>query len=471
MADALLLNISKTTEYTDEPFVKKDVVYIIDSNNGSYSNNQIIFDLAGLSNSDRWCDFKNSYIAVPLIITLRNSTTPDMTGFTTDFAVAMKNGFHQIVNSMVVQYNKTTCVQQTNLTNMYVSFKLNTTLSLNDVATIGPSIGFSLPDNPNSWAYSATATINGWGQIQNDDDGTTTNPTIAHGSTSNLPLLQRQVFETFATSQTGTTTLLGSANNAIQVFGQYGRAYTYKNATGQTWQFVAQIRMKDICDFFDKIPLVKRAYLNIWVYLNQSLTTITSVAPAAGPPAVAGVMGATTTIYGGQTCPVMVAGGGAGMGFNPALDSANGTWIISCSVLNSLDTALTATPALAKNQLLNQCRFYCDTYQMTPQAEAEYVADREKTIIYEDIFQYQVLNQTGQINQLITQGIKNATKIVVCPLISSGTNPTANATFASPFASPFSASPGSLSPLMYFTNFNIQVAGINLFNYSYQYGF
>jgi hypothetical protein len=70
MADNLIYEMSSSVELDGEPFLRKDNIYVIDQNNGSYTNNQIILDLASISNSGKWCDFANAKLVVPLLITM-----------------------------------------------------------------------------------------------------------------------------------------------------------------------------------------------------------------------------------------------------------------------------------------------------------------------------------------------------------------------------------------------------------------
>ena len=54
------------------PFIKKEVVYVNDQQNGSYIS-QIQFDLSSLSNSFKWQSWKEAIIEIPLVVIVENN--------------------------------------------------------------------------------------------------------------------------------------------------------------------------------------------------------------------------------------------------------------------------------------------------------------------------------------------------------------------------------------------------------------
>jgi hypothetical protein len=471
MSDALLYEISKSEVLPGEPFTKRENVYVLDQNNGSYTNNQIILDLAALSNSGKWCDWANAYVAIPLLITMVSAT--DFSAIATDFAVNLKNGFHQLVNSVNVEYNNTSVVQVSNLTNMYISYKLNTTLSLDDLTTIGSQIGFR-PDGFQSWSYRTVAGSDGIGSCNNVDNFGSINAASAFsGTESNNGYFLRQLDTTFTSGQLGVSTLLGGSWQSVS--SQFAKSYTTPativgGVCAKSWNILATIRLKDISDFFAQMPLTRNAYIKMYVNLNQSLTTLRFNAPVGGIGSMY-INSSDVIVYGGQTNPLLVASCQANCGMNPfgAIAGAK-TMTLSVSVLNSLDISCPA--ALARNTMLTSCRLYANLYTMNPLKEEEYLAQRTKTIRYKDIFQYQFLSVQGSFNFLVSNGISRLQEIVLVPLISSSYNAdSTGANSFSPLRSPFCSEPASCSPLQWVNNFNIQISGVNVFTNNEQYGY
>lgn len=469
MADELLYEISKTELLSGEPFIKKENVYILDQNNGSYSNNQIILDCASLSNSGKWCDWANAKIDVPLLITMSSATV--FTGANCDYALGLKNGFHQLVNSINVEYNNTSVVQVSNLTNMFISYKLNTTLSTDDLVTIGPQIGFR-PDGSQSWEYNPVASAQGVGSCNSSNGIALLNPALSYvGTEANLGFFGRQLDITFTNNQPGVTNLLGANWNSVSA--QFAKSYTtgvvLSGAVyGKAWNILATIRLKDLADFFAQMPLTRNAYIKMYVNLNQSLTTLRFNAPAPTYGTMY-VNSGDVIVYGGQTSPLLVASCKQYNGMEQIGSLAGAkTFTISVSVLNSLDTSCPAT--IARNPMLSGCRLYADLYTMNPMKEEEYLQQRTKTIRYKDIFQYQFLNVSGTFNFLVTNGISRLQEIVIVPLISSSVNG-ATGQAISTLRSPFCSEPATCSPLEWINNFNIQISGTNIFTNNEQFGF
>ena len=490
MADSLLYEISNSTELTGEPFTRKDVVYILDQNNSNYGNNTIILDTASVSNSGKYVSFQSSRITIPLLITMTSqfnfSTIP------TDFCVGLKNGAHHLINSLNVEYNNSSVVQVSNFTNMYISYKLNTTMDLDSVVTVGTQILFS-PDTSTSWYYTNGPTVAGQGSINNDDDLLSTNFAARYqGTSGNFGFARRQIQNTFSSGQGGVTTLLGA--NWSSVSAQVNRPFTIKSTVAspggywqQSWNILATIRLKDLSDFFEKLPLCRGPFIKLYLYLNQCKTTLTIYGNNSAP-IIAGALGVTNqgiSIQGGNTNPLLIASGrttasgmyslangpgGGGIAVGVGQQEFDQTFTISVSILNSLDQNCIAPYNRYQGQ--TSCRLYCDLYTMNPLKEEEYLlTNRTKTVEYRDIFQYQFLNiGQGSANFLVSNGISDLVEIVCCPFISSSYNGTGVAgTSFSTLASPFSSEPATCSPCMWVNNFNIQLSSVNCFINSKQF--
>jgi hypothetical protein len=465
MSDSLIYETSKVENLSGEPFIKKEYVYMQDQNNGSYSNNQVILDMAAISNSGKWCDWANAQFVVPLLITMTSAT--DFSAVASDYAVGLKNGFHQIINSINVEYNNTSVVQVSNLTNMYISYKLNTTLGLNDVLTIGPQIGFS-PDSYLSWSYQSAASLRGVGSTNNVNNPGFFDTSVAFSSVQdNVGFTQRLLDQVFTNNQVGVSTLLGATWNVISA--QYAKSYTTAatfagGICSKAWNVLATIRLKDIADFFAQMPLTRNAYIKMYINLNQSLTTLRVTSTTS-----MSINSNDVIVYGGQTNPLLISSAQANNGLAPFVGIAgNKTATFSVSVLNSLDPNCPA--GIARNPMLNSCRLYANLYTMNPMKEEEYLQQRTKTIRYKDFFQYQFLNVTGAFNFLVSNGLSRMQEIIVVPLISGSVNGVTGQTFTT-LRSPFSSEPATCSPLEYFNNFNIQISGTNIFTNSQQFGF
>jgi len=178
MCDKLVFDLSQEVEGSPNVFVRKDWINILDNQNQNYSNNQSIIDTSQLSNSNKYMSYRESYLAVPLLLTIGSPTgTSSIThfpaagatlaggaiafgGFATgatsgDYCLGLKSWFGTMIHSMTLDYNGTTVCQQTPYLNMWNSFKLMTSMSYQDIITQGTKIGF-FPDDPLAFQFFPT---------------------------------------------------------------------------------------------------------------------------------------------------------------------------------------------------------------------------------------------------------------------------------------------------------------------------
>jgi hypothetical protein len=185
MCDKLVFDLSQEVEGSPNVFVRKDWINILDNQNQNYSNNQSIIDTSQLSNSNKYMSYRESYLAMPLLLTITQPSsgtniTSYVAGTTTtaggalvysafnaagtsgDYCLGLKNWFGTMIHSMTLDYNGSTICQQTPYINMWNSFKLMTSLSYQDLITQGSKLGF-YPDDPTSFQFFPT----GAGSAQN----------------------------------------------------------------------------------------------------------------------------------------------------------------------------------------------------------------------------------------------------------------------------------------------------------------
>lgn len=481
MADQLLYEQSNEPQGMSEPFISRQTVYIIDQNNGNYSG-QIQIDTSSLSNSGKYASYSEAYLQVPLVIV--HSANTGTAGFNTaltasdaPFAVGLKNGFHQLIHSMSVEYNNTNVIQLTPYTNFDVSYRLMTTMDEVDVRKNGPGIGF-YPDSTDSFGWQAAASTSGVGVTNNSNYvpvQTVANSYATYkGTVGNRGLFERQKY---ISKQFGLTAGADTMSQfMIQSDAQSVGDNTYVRDTvnfSHVWNVMATIRLKDMHDFFDKMPLVKGAYLRFIINVNTATHTIRHTV-AAGPTDVLSQSSATQASYGSS--PLLLASGAANNGYNPiiaAVIAANpgaGTYDTQLTIGIGKATAANGT-VYTHPSWGAQTRLYVPLYTMNPVQEEQYLSlNRTKKIVYNDIYQYQTnVDATGSFNALLTNGIPNPKQIVVIPMLQASANPITVAT--APYLSPFATEPATTSPLVALKNFNIQLAGVNMFVQNEDYDF
>ena len=173
MCDKLVFDLAQEVEGTPNVFVRKDWINILDNQNQNYSNNQSIIDTSQLSNSNKYMSYREGYLSVPLTLTIGQTSmntgaikltagavptanfgtfSPENPIISADMCLGLKNWVGNIFHSITLDYNGTTIVQQTPYINMWNSFKLMTSLSLQDIKSQGATIGF-YPDDSETWGF------------------------------------------------------------------------------------------------------------------------------------------------------------------------------------------------------------------------------------------------------------------------------------------------------------------------------
>ena len=166
MSDHYAVEQSLQDQDQDYIFQNRQFTYINDSNSGSYQN-QIVIDAGSIANSSKYFNAQESFITVPLVMTL--VATAGKLGVTTNenaFAASLKNSFTNLISSLSVEITNNSVVSTTNFTNLALNFNLLTSMSLDDQLNLGPTINFA-KDDALGVSYNAAANAQGLGECNN----------------------------------------------------------------------------------------------------------------------------------------------------------------------------------------------------------------------------------------------------------------------------------------------------------------
>lgn len=459
----------ETINRTDavQPFVSKEILYIQDQNNGNYAG-QIQFDCSSLANNQRWLNYKEGLLEIPFMINLKSSTDVTAGTIVNAFTAGLKNGYYQIIDSMQVDLNNQNIVQLQNNLNMLVNYKVLTSFSQDDLNKLGSVLGI-FPDSADSYTFSAGASANGDGYANNRN--IIKSSSFIARNTTNEGFTKRQssttAYSSVAALQTDYLPTTGTGTVAEAIYNAEARNYFSEDAGAAsariyTWVIMATIRLKDICDFFDKVPLMKGANFRFTINYNACQTTVTSV--AAGPTMVT-----TTHIQlSGHSNPVMLASSAANNSNNGLVAGAAGG--IFTIVSGVVKTPLTTTPLSA----FSTCRLYVPAYKLDPVYDLNLIQSNPVSKIkYYDYYTYTV-SGTGagaSFNSILTNGIVNPKAIIVVPYVSPGSAAAVNALNLQTYQTLFDSAPGTTSPSASINHFQVLIAGENVFNIDEQYTF
>lgn len=463
--DVVLYDDTLESMDLNTPFVQKQMIWQ-NSVEQSY-NNYITFNLSQLNAPSQYVDWKNGYLEIPYTVSVKASADVTTANAVNSFMLGLKNGTHQIINSINVSYNSIKVVEQTDYINQFVSYKLVTETNSNDVNKLCGTIAFC-PDNGLNAIYSATGNArSGQGisnNLQNVDDQIDT--VWANNAAVNTGFFKRCMANTSyyvgMTSLAAITTaaqLQESGTNYFSNDGGAGAARIY------TWNLLATIRLRDLCDFFEKVPLISGALLNIVINYN-SCDFVLRYNIAAGSFNTLTVQSYTQTS--GNSNPILYSSG--------AVDEPNDELITRLIAIGNGNYDITVSTGINRNSLvntntlLNTARIYLPTYKLSSQAEARLIeVAPERRIVFNDLRLYSfTVGATSNFSQLISGGIANIQSLVIVPQY----NKVGIANFpVNTWQSPFCSAPGTTANYGMITNFNVLVGGKAVLAESSFYGF
>jgi hypothetical protein len=470
MADEYTLQASMESEMTgSSPFVKRESLSIVDQQQGSY-NGRISFDTSRLATSGRWVDLRSAEVHIPFTIVSKSSD--DITGAANAFMAGLKAGTHHIIDSMSVRFNNQQVLQETPLLNHYVHWKMLSSFSQDDLKKHGSSYFFS-PDTATSFRISADGK-------SKDGQGVSNNRATASalGDFSGIGAKGEAFNAGFQERLRNVTDLSTAGGPAAANLGGLGGNITVDQAVTQrrsyfadegaganrvyTWHILARIRLRDLSDFFDRMPLVKSPFLQLTFGYNSSSQTITYTHDATAANATIKV--GTPTIV-GNTNPLMIA---SAVPNNPNLTTfigtGNRTQTFACGIVTATDGTNSK-----KNTLATSCQLVCDSFTMNPAAEKEFLSTLpQKMVTYTDLHYQLLQNQTGTFQTLLTGGLKRAKRLIIIPYYSKAAN--TGLVDVPVYQSPFASEPGTTSAYAALTNLQVQVSGVNLWQAPVDYG-
>ena len=102
MSDQIVYDMASMTEQEPNIFVKKDWVSILDNQNSNYASNQAVIDTSQLSNSNKWINYKEGYLVMPLTLCLATTTASNTFNPTAanavDYGVGLKNSYFSMIH-------------------------------------------------------------------------------------------------------------------------------------------------------------------------------------------------------------------------------------------------------------------------------------------------------------------------------------------------------------------------------------
>jgi hypothetical protein len=472
-ADLVVYNQSIEEKPVSSVMADKKWLSVLDQNNGSYSSGQSTLETTSLSTSDRMMNYREAYLAVPLILTAANDSEEKINGFTgapTFKQLGLKNSYTSLVHSMSVDLNGTNIIQTTPFSEFYNAFCLMTSLSWDDVKTQGSTIGFYPDDALSATSFTADAPEGSAGATVNNQDLLTPQAeTVAvQGHIGNKGFSERLKYINYEAS----SKVNGAAAEAAQsAFLTKDKATAlYKNqvftltdgAAAESpvlqVQVMAIIKLRHLHSFFSVVPLARGLQFRFIINFNQSTTKVTVSATEVTAESLEKAQ------FGGVN-PLMIASGKADNGGVNMFSGAGGDIRFDLSVGKTcLDSKLAGLTNTTSSGLPQSVALHVPSYIMNPSLAGAYIsANSSKRITYSDIYQFKINAIAGgeTVNQLVTSGIRGIRSVVMMPMLPSGAVSNGAATPPEHQSVQSDCGGGPTALLAQVTDFQIQVGGVN----------
>lgn len=476
MKDLVTYSKSVEEKSSESVFLNQSWLSVLDSNNGSYSSSQATLETTSLASSDRFMDYREAYLSIPLLLTLGNSTNANNAGLTgaTDSSkiMGLKNSYTSLIHSMSVDLNGTNIIQSTPFSELYNAFKLMTSLSWGDVATQGPTIGFYPDDFLSATSYTNDNTAGPAGMVVNNNDKL--EPTLdaaAVGKIGNNGFAERLRYINYdADAKVGgdpdevsqSVFLTKSAADQLyksQVITKY--AGDGSNSPVVQTQVMAIVKLKHLHNYFQNVPMSKGCQYRFIFNLNQSTSVLTTDGTSVTGETL--VKSASSGIN-----PIMLAScSGSGAGIKAAAGSVR----VDLSVGNTcLDNTLAGYSGSSTSALGRSIELHVPSYVMNPSLEAAYIsAGSNRKIVYDDVYSFTIrgVEPNQNVNQLVTSGIRGIKSVLLVPMLAADANGGVNE-YQSVQSS---CGGGDVAMLHGLTNFNVQVGGVSQLSQNARYGY
>ena len=476
MADQTILQNSTFDGSKQFVMASKQNIYLPDVNNGAY-NGIVMFDGTSIATNGKWNDIRNSYFALPIVMTANFGTSLSASSVENAYAMSLKNGYHHLVDRISCEIDNNQMLGLQILNNWDVHYRILSTSSQEDARNYFPSIGMSVtPDVGQATTYQVAGTCNGLGECNNRIADATASSTVTGYNNNtlftNTGRQQRMLNTSFDPANTTGNSMLAmtSANQCVTT----GRNYCTQTTTQITYYIIAIIPARILHSLFDNMPLTQGLQLKINLYTNTQFTTTLTT----GGTNLGTYLGVTTTAT-TQTCPFMISPHGTIAGIVPA--NGNGLANVTTAaqtITCSIGIAKQYSTGTSTHPILSQCRWYIPVYEMCPTFEFKYKSENaRKTVIFNDTYTVQYLNQAkySQINQIVMNNVVKPRYMVIFSQIAGAVNGVSLALTSggliAPPLSPWSSSPATQAVYNGISNLNVLINQTALYQYPINYGY
>lgn len=417
-------------------FQDKKWTYITDStSNGGNFSSQIQFDLNTLSSQSQWVDLSQAYVNFPIRVKVRNATASSITSVsTTQLLTCLKNGFHQMVDSVQLVVDGQTIQTSQIYENIAANFRVLSTWSKDTLTQYGPSLGIAL-DSYTDLENTATSSLIRpiWG--------------IDTVESANVGIVGRQGSQNVRADTLACASILSTQAKNLgksQVAIVTGGATVTAGSHAYTQFVLATVRLADICPAIKAMPMTRNLKGFLYLNYNSSTTTLTF----DGTPALTTV---STVSQFGRTAPVLIDNGLV----TSQLGKANAVWELEATI-SGVQTDLTAAAPP-----ITYARLVCPYYVANPMVDSALSMKKTFRYLERNVSTFDI-TAGANITNTLSPGIANPKGVLLFPYFT-GSSVVSNL-LSNPLLSVTDSCPSTTSPLAALKDLQIMVGNKPVFN-------
>ena len=450
MSDNYQFAKSNLSENVDSysPFIDKQWNYVNDINSGVYQNSGlslISWDLSTIYNSSRFSDLSECFITLPIVMTagMASNVPAAVAPVAGNFSLlSLKSNFVNLIHQGDLQVGGQSIEQTQPFLNVFQNFRMLSEMSVNDIRSLGTTLGMSeVLDTPTSAVWNGalsnasipTASAGGGNGYCNNFPypiaGTIGTDTQLQFGTQNLNVVNKAIQQRVnryyditsntrnniaGTGGAPTAGNAGNIMNAIQLNNEFKPFYQVLGTNYMVWYDTAVIKLCDIFDSMKQLGMLKKFDGILRLYVNTGAVQVNVTNPTGATTYQFQYSNSTFT----NTIPFTVNF------INSSLPATVTTIPAGCYIAKPAPTSFNGAINLnlsGASHSMSACRFYYSQITMSPEKSLKYIeSNRNKEIVYRSILSNNYTNITAgsTFNQLVNAGIKNLTGIVIIPYIS-----------------------------------------------------
>lgn len=385
--DEYVLKQSMENMSLDNNFKYKTYHTIQDNNSsGSYNNNQVYFQLSSIYNLNKYFDWSNAYLLIPVNINVKCSEAKLKTDGSIEL-VCLKNNLH-LINSFMMSVNSKVIHQSTPKINEYLNFKKLTETTQNTLNGVD-YLNFYPEDD---YSLSSKYVI--------DTNGNVLNKIDQFDSFKN----KIQNFDNFDLTNLETIGNFDKTTRSGGIFNSLvSKRVVVTTSQEVNYENYCYIKLSDLSEFCKNVGMARLFVDQLTLYMNMGNVKYTLSAEKNLIDGSTKKYSTVTSSFQNDTCPFYINSG---------------------EIFSSAPTAgetLTYTVSIGGNNMIKKnCEIIIPGFELLPNIENLFLETPTRELYFKDVYytNFDNISAGGSMNFKLNNSIANASGVLIIPYAS-----------------------------------------------------